>query len=125
LMVMQSQRSGAIVNVSSIWGHRGVERGALYTASKHAIIGLTRAAALEAVKYSVRVNAIGPGYVDTAMLSRVAGSDEGRSAIEATIPQARAGTADEVAEAIIFLAGEGASYLTGHTLFVDGGVSAG
>src|SRR6202012_955893 len=74
LRAMQPQGSGAIVNVTSIYGNKGFPNSALYVASKHAVIGLPRSAALEAAPFDVRVNAIGPGYVDTAMFARVAGS---------------------------------------------------
>jgi NAD(P)-dependent dehydrogenase (short-subunit alcohol dehydrogenase family) len=125
LRVMQSQGSGAIVNVTSIYGDKGFPNSALYVASKHAIIGLTRTAALEAARFGVRVNAIGPGYIDTAMFARVAGSPDNQTAATATIPQGRAGRPAEVADAILFLSGAQATYLTGQTLFLDGGVTAG
>jgi NAD(P)-dependent dehydrogenase (short-subunit alcohol dehydrogenase family) len=102
---MKRQRSGAIVNVTSIYGDRGFPNSALYVASKHAVIGLTGTAALEAAPFGVRVNAIGPGYIDTAMYARVAGSADNQSAATATISQRRAGRPDEVAPAILFLSG--------------------
>jgi NAD(P)-dependent dehydrogenase (short-subunit alcohol dehydrogenase family) len=125
LRVMQPQGSGAIINVTSIYGNKGFPNSALYVASKHAIIGLTRSAALEAAAFGVRVNAIGPGFIDTAMFARVAGSSENQTALSGTIPQGRAGRPEEVAEAIQFLSGAQSSYLTGQTLFLDGGVTAG
>jgi NAD(P)-dependent dehydrogenase (short-subunit alcohol dehydrogenase family) len=124
LRVMQPQGSGAIINVTSIFGDKGFPNSALYVASKHAIIGLTRTAALEAASFGVRVNAIGPGYIDTAMFARVAGSQENQDVAAASIPQQRAGSPKEVADAIVFMAGERATYLTGQTLFLDGGVKA-
>jgi NAD(P)-dependent dehydrogenase (short-subunit alcohol dehydrogenase family) len=125
LRLMQRQGSGAIVNVTSIYGDRGFPNSALYVASKHAIIGLTRTAALEAAPFGVRVNAIGPGYIDTPMFARVLGNAESQSAATSTIPQGRAGRPDEVADAILFLSGGQSTYLTGQTLFLDGGVKAG
>lgn len=125
LRVMQSQGSGAIVNVTSIYGNKGFPNSSLYVASKHAVIGLTRSAALEAAPFGVRVNAIGPGFIDTAMFARVAGSPENQTALAGTIPQGRAGRPDEVADAILFLAGSRANYLTGQAIFLDGGVTAG
>jgi NAD(P)-dependent dehydrogenase (short-subunit alcohol dehydrogenase family) len=125
LRVMQPQGSGAIINVTSIYGNKGFPNSALYVASKHAIIGLTRSAALEAAEFGVRVNAIGPGFIDTAMFARVAGSQENQATLSGTIPQGRAGRPDEVAEAIQFLSGAQSAYLTGQTLFLDGGVTAG
>jgi NAD(P)-dependent dehydrogenase (short-subunit alcohol dehydrogenase family) len=91
LRVMQRQGSGAIINVTSIFGDKGAPNSALYVASKHAVIGLTRTAALEAAPFGVRVNAIGPGYINTAMFERVAGSLDNQSAAAATIPQHRGG----------------------------------
>jgi NAD(P)-dependent dehydrogenase (short-subunit alcohol dehydrogenase family) len=125
LRVMQRQGSGSIVNVTSIYGDKGFPNSALYVASKHAIIGMTRTAALEAAAFGVRVNAIGPGYIDTAMFARVAGSPDNQNAATSTIPQGRAGHPEEVADAILFLSGNQATYLTGQTLFLDGGVTAG
>jgi NAD(P)-dependent dehydrogenase (short-subunit alcohol dehydrogenase family) len=88
LRVMQAQRSGSIVNVSSIYGQKGFPGASLYVASKHAIIGLTRSAALEAAAYGVRVNAVGPGPVQTAMFDRVTGGDvQAKAAYLATVPQ--------------------------------------
>ena len=124
LRVMQPQGSGAIINVTSIFGDKGFPNSALYVASKHAIIGLTRTAALEAASSGVRVNAIGPGYIDTPMFARVVGSQQNQDAAAASIPQQRAGSPKEVADAIVFMAGERATYLTGQTLFLDGGVKA-
>jgi NAD(P)-dependent dehydrogenase (short-subunit alcohol dehydrogenase family) len=125
LRVMQSQGSGAIINVTSIYGNKGFPNSALYVATKHAVIGLTRSAALEAAAFGVRVNAIGPGFIDTAMFARVAGSPENQTALSGTIPQGRAGRPEEVAEAIQFLSGAQSSYLTDQTLSLDGGVTAG
>jgi len=125
LRLMQRQRAGTIVNVTSIYGTKGFANSALYVASKHAVIGLTRTAALEGAPFGVRVNAIGPGYIDTAMFARVAGSPDSQIAATATIPQRRAGRPAEVADAILFLSGNQATYLTGQTLFLDGGVTAG
>jgi NAD(P)-dependent dehydrogenase (short-subunit alcohol dehydrogenase family) len=124
LRVMQRQGSGAIINVTSIFGDKGALNSALYVASKHAVIGLTRTAALEAAPFGVRVNAIGPGHINTAMFARVAGSPDNQNAAAATIPQRRAGQPEEVADTIVFMAGTQATYLTGQTLFLDGGVTA-
>jgi len=124
LRVMQRQGSGAIVNVSSTYGDKGFPNSVLYVASKHAVIGMTRTAALEAAPFGVRVNAVGPGYIDTAMFARVAGSPDNQDAATRTIPQGRAGRPAEVADAILFMAGDRATYLTGQTLFLDGGIKA-
>jgi NAD(P)-dependent dehydrogenase (short-subunit alcohol dehydrogenase family) len=123
LRVMRAQGGGSIVNLSSMYGVKGYAGGS-YVSSKHAIIGLTRSAALVGAAYGVRVNAVGPGYIETAMYTRVAGSEENKEMLEGTVPQGRAGEPEEVAEAIVFMAGDNASYLTGQTIFLDGGFTA-
>jgi len=125
LRVMEPQRSGAIVNVSSIYGQKGFPLNAPYVASKHAIIGLTRVAALEAAAHGVRVNAVAPGPVQTAMLDRVTGGDEqAKAAFLSTVPVGRAGDPQEIADAIVFIASPKASFLTGQAIFLDGGITA-
>jgi len=124
LRVMQNQGSGAIVNITSMFGDKVFPNLALYVASKHAVIGLTRTAALEAAPVGVRVNAVGPGYIETAMFARVTGSPDNQAAATDTVPQGRAGPPEEVADAIMYLAGPQSTYLTGQTLFLDGGVKA-
>ncbi len=121
---MQPQGSGSIINISSIGGSRGVATAALYAASKFAVEGLTRSAALEAAPFGVRVNAIAPGPVETGMLNRFAGSPEFKAGMIATSPMKRAGDPDEVAQSIVYIASEKASYITGQVLGVDGGKSA-
>src|ERR1700742_4986582 len=122
LRVMESQGSGAIVNLSSIYGQKGFPLNAPCVASKHAIIGLTRAAALEGAPYGVRVNAVAPGPVQTAMLDRVTGGDpEAKAAFLATVPAGRAGAPQEIADAIVFIASGRAGFLTGQAGFLDGG----
>jgi NAD(P)-dependent dehydrogenase (short-subunit alcohol dehydrogenase family) len=88
LCVMQNQGSGGIVNITSMFGGKGFSNLALYVASKHAVIGLTRTAALEAAPVGVRVNAVGPGYIETAMFARVTGSPDNQAAATDTVPQA-------------------------------------
>jgi NAD(P)-dependent dehydrogenase (short-subunit alcohol dehydrogenase family) len=125
LRVMESQGSGSIVNLSSIYGQKGFPVGSLYVASKHAIIGLTKSAALEAAGYGVRVNAVAPGPVQTAMLDRVTGNDtDAKNSFLQTVPQRRAGDPIEIADAITFIASDKASFLTGQTIAIDGGVTA-
>jgi NAD(P)-dependent dehydrogenase (short-subunit alcohol dehydrogenase family) len=125
LRVMQQQGSGSIVNVSSIYGQKGFPNAALYVASKHAIIGITRSAALEAAPYGVRVNAVGPGPVQTAMLDRVTGGNaQAKAAFLETVPLRRAGEPDEIAEAIVYISSPAAGFLTGQTIFLDGGMTA-
>jgi NAD(P)-dependent dehydrogenase (short-subunit alcohol dehydrogenase family) len=126
LRVMQEQKSGSIVNVSSIYGQKGFGGGALYVASKHAIIGITKSAALESAPFGVRINAVGPGPIETAMFNRVTGGHpEAKSAFLSTVPLGRAGDPAEVAEAIRYISSPQANYLTGQTLFLDGGMTAG
>ena len=124
LRAMQNQRSGSIVNLSSIAGHKGIPGTSLYTASKHAVEGLTKTAALEAVAFGVRVNAVAPGPIATEMLDRFAGDADGKAAFLASVPSRRAGTPEEIAQTIMFLASDRASYITGHIVSVDGGMSA-
>jgi NAD(P)-dependent dehydrogenase (short-subunit alcohol dehydrogenase family) len=124
LRVMQSQGSGSIINLSSTVGHRGAPGASVYTASKHAVEGLTKAAALEAAAYGVRVNAVAPGPVDTEMLTRFTGSADRKAALIASVPMKRAAMPEEIADAIVFLASEKASFLTGQIVDVNGGKTA-
>jgi NAD(P)-dependent dehydrogenase (short-subunit alcohol dehydrogenase family) len=117
---------GAIVNTSSIAGEIGFQGAAIYTASKHAVNGLTRTAALEFAKQGVRVNAVAPGAVQTEMLDRAFGAGENdQKKFMATLhPIGRIGTSPEVAKAVVFLASPAASFITGQILAVDGGFVA-
>ncbi|HET7879306.1 MAG TPA: glucose 1-dehydrogenase [Acetobacteraceae bacterium] len=124
LRVMQAQRHGSIVNLSSIVGHKALPGDPLYVASKHAVEGLTKAAALEAAAFGVRVNAVAPGPIATEMLEQLAGDAGARAALIATVPLGRPGTPDEVARIIMLLASEQASFVTGAIVPVDGGQSA-
>jgi NAD(P)-dependent dehydrogenase (short-subunit alcohol dehydrogenase family) len=126
LRAMMAQRSGSIVNVGSVYGHKGFATGAAYVASKFAIEGLTKSAALEAASAGVRVNAVAPGPVETPMLDRVTAADEGRkAAFLSSVPLGRAGTADEIAAAIVFIASNKCPFLTGEIIAIDGGMGAG
>ena len=124
LRVMQAQRHGSIVNLSSIVGHKALPGDPLYVASKHAVEGLTKAAALEAVAFGVRVNAVAPGPIATEMLDQLASDADARAALIATVPLGRPGTPDEVVRIIMLLASEQASFVTGAIVPVDGGQSA-
>jgi NAD(P)-dependent dehydrogenase (short-subunit alcohol dehydrogenase family) len=124
LRVMQPQGSGSIVNISSTMGERGAANMSLYAASKHAVEGITKSAAIEAATFGVRVNAVAPGPTDTGMLDRLAGAPEKKAAFYAAIPLKRAGTPDEVADAITFVASDKARFITGQIIRVNGGKTA-
>ncbi len=125
LRVMQAQHRGSIVNISSTYGHDGAGGASIYSASKHAVEGLTRSAALEVAGSGVRVNAVAPGPTDTGMLNRFTGNAERKAGLVSTVPFQRLGKPDEIANAIVFLASDKASFTTGQVLSVDGGKSAG
>ncbi|WP_133649204.1 SDR family NAD(P)-dependent oxidoreductase [Paraburkholderia flava] len=122
LRAMSAQRSGSIVNVSSTMGVRGAAGASLYVASKHAVEGLTKSAALEAAALGVRVNAVAPGPVQTPMLDRLTQTPERKATFLDTVPLKRAGTPDEIAEAIVYVAS--ATFMTGEVLRVNGGRTA-
>ena len=124
LRVMQMQKHGSIVNLSSTMGHRAAPGAAIYIASKHAVEGLTKAAALEGAAFGVRVNAVAPGPVETDMLNRFTGNADRKAGMIASVPGKRAGTPDEIARTIVFLASDTVPYITGQILSVDGGRSA-
>lgn len=123
LRVMLAQCSGAIVNISSTNGHAGAAGASVYAASKHAVEGLTKSAALEVAGSGVRINAVAPGPTETGMLNRFAGSAEKKAGLVSTVPLGRVAQPDEIANAILFLCSE-ASFTTGQVLPVDGGKSA-
>jgi NAD(P)-dependent dehydrogenase (short-subunit alcohol dehydrogenase family) len=124
LRVMLAQRRGSIVNVSSVAGHRGFAGASVYVASKHAVEGLTKSAALEAAQAGVRVNAVAPGPIETGMLDRFTGTEETKAGLLGRVPFGRAGGPEEVAKAIVFLSSNKASFTTGATIVVDGGIMA-
>jgi NAD(P)-dependent dehydrogenase (short-subunit alcohol dehydrogenase family) len=122
--VMQEQGSGSIINISSTYGHKGAASAPLYAASKHAVEGLTKSVALEVATSGIRVNAVAPGPIDTGLLTRFTGTPENKAALVATVPMDRFGRTEEVADAILFIASDEASFVTGHILNVDGGKTA-
>jgi NAD(P)-dependent dehydrogenase (short-subunit alcohol dehydrogenase family) len=125
MRVMLKQGSGAIVNLSSVAGQVGIAGASVYVASKHAVEGLTKSAALEGAAAGVRVNAVAPGPVQTEMLNRfTGGNEEAKSGFLASLPARRAGTPEEIAQTIVFLAGDKARFLTGQCVSVDGGYTA-
>jgi NAD(P)-dependent dehydrogenase (short-subunit alcohol dehydrogenase family) len=125
MRVMLAQGSGAIVNLSSIAGQVGVAGASVYVASKHAVEGLTKSAALEGAAAGVRVNAVAPGPVATDMLDRfTGGSEEAKAGFLSMMPAKRAATVEEIAETILFVASNKARFLIGQSITVDGGYTA-
>jgi NAD(P)-dependent dehydrogenase (short-subunit alcohol dehydrogenase family) len=124
LRVMEPQGSGSIVNISSTMGERGAANLSLYTASKHAVEGLTKSAALEGAPFGVRVNAVAPGPTDTGMLDRLTGTPDKKAAFYAAVPLKRGAKPEEIAEAIVFLASSKASFVTGQIIRINGGKTA-
>lgn len=124
LRVMTGQRSGSIVNLSSTLGSRGAPGASMYVASKHAVEGLTKSAALEAAPFGVRVNAVAPGPVDTDMLERFAGSADRKAAMAQGVPLKRLGSVDDIAHTIVFLGSDATRFLTGEIVHVNGGKTA-
>ncbi len=124
LRVMLSQGSGSIVNISSAYGSVGAAGASVYVASKHAVEGLTKSAALEVAGTGVRVNVVAPGTTDTGMLTRFTNTDENKAALVSTVPVKRLATSEEIAQVIAFVASANASYMTGASIPVDGGMIA-
>jgi NAD(P)-dependent dehydrogenase (short-subunit alcohol dehydrogenase family) len=120
---MQAQGSGSIINISSTYGHEGAAGASIYVGAKHAVEGITKSVALEVAKSGIRVNAVAPGPTDTGMLTRFTGTPENKAASMRTVPMARLGLTEELANAIVFIASGEASFITGHVLNVDGGKS--
>src|SRR6202041_1642391 len=124
LRAMLPQGSGSIVNVSSTYGRMGAPGASVYVASKHAVEGLTKSAALEAAGSGVRVNVVAPGPIDTGMLTRFTGSDERKAGLVGGVPLKRIGRPEEIAQAIVFVASDKAPFITGASFAVDGGKTA-
>jgi NAD(P)-dependent dehydrogenase (short-subunit alcohol dehydrogenase family) len=130
LRVMKPQGSGAIVNTASMAGIRGAATFSPYVAAKHAVIGLTRCAALEGAPFGIRVNAVAPGHIDTRMardLTAQIDPDDPAGVYQRTaaaIPLGRYGTAEEVASLVVWLLSDEASYLSGATHLIDGALNA-
>jgi NAD(P)-dependent dehydrogenase (short-subunit alcohol dehydrogenase family) len=121
--VMKGQGRGSIINISSTYGHEGAAGASVYVGSKHAVEGVTKSVALEVAKSGIRVNAVAPGPTDTGMLTRFTGTPENKAALVTTVPMGRLGLTEELANAIVFMASDEASFINGHVLNVDGGKS--
>ncbi|MGA8057594.1 MAG: glucose 1-dehydrogenase [Candidatus Binataceae bacterium] len=124
LRMMLPKSSGSIVNVSSAYGSVGAPGASVYVASKHAVEGMTKSAALEVAGTGVRVNVVAPGTTDTGMLTRFTNTDENKAALVSTVPVKRLATPEEIAHVIVFVASANASYMTGASIPVDGGMLA-
>jgi NAD(P)-dependent dehydrogenase (short-subunit alcohol dehydrogenase family) len=124
LPLMEAAEGGSIVNISSVHGSRAHERLIAYAASKGGMEMVTRTLAVEWADRNVRVNSVAPGYLQTEMTDGLLGHERWGASLRARIPMARVGATGEVAPAVLFLAGSGSSYITGATLFVDGGWTA-
>src|SRR5690625_4504391 len=124
---MIAQKSGSIINMSSVGGWMGSPGMAPYVASKHAVIGITKSAALEVAELGIRVNAVSPGPIETRMMRSIeegqapGQADAAKEAVKAAVPMKRYGMPEEVAELVLFLASDRASYITGSIYLVDGG----
>ena len=122
---MLEHGGGAIVNTASSAGVTGIANVAIYTASKHGVVGLTKATALELARSNIRVNAVAPGPVDTGLLARMIEGKMDSSVIAESVPMGRISDAGEIAGAILWLCSDAASFVTGHTLVADGGLTVG
>ena len=120
LRVMLPKGSGSIVNVSSAYGSVGAPGASVYVASKHAVEGMTKSAALEVAGTGARVNVVAPGTTDTGMLTRFTSTDENKAALVSTVPVNRLAKPEEIAHVIVFVASANASYMTGASIPVDG-----
>ena len=126
IRAMLQQGKGSIVNISSAYGKVGGPTAAVYVGSKHAVEGITKSAAIELAGTGVRVNIVGPGPVETRMFNHFAQTEENKASfLEAMIPNKRIGTPEEIANAIVFISSDKASYIIGASLAVDGGMLAG
>lgn len=125
LAIMEQQGSGNIINIASMAGLRGLPNQISYTASKHAVIGMTRAAALEYTRYNIRINAVCPVFTSTPLFDNLLNMREDMDTIlKKTIPMRRFGKPEEIVEAIMWLSSDSASFTTGLALPIDGGQSA-
>ena len=124
IRAMQIQKKGSIVNISSSYGKTGAAYASVYSASKHAVEGLTKSAALELAGSGIRVNIVAPGPIETGMLNRFTGTEENKAGLAAGVPLKRVGRPEEIADAIVFVSSDQATFITGASVAVDGGVTA-
>jgi NAD(P)-dependent dehydrogenase (short-subunit alcohol dehydrogenase family) len=123
-LMVEQHCGGSIVNTASVAGIVATPGSAPYVASKHAVLGLTKSAAVEYGQYGIRVNAVSPGAIRTQLLRDAVGSDEAVGHLGASHPLLRIGTPEEVAEMVVWLFSDSSSYVTGQSLVVDGGLTA-
>lgn len=123
--MLKQRSSGAIVNMASVMAMTGSAGAAAYGASKHAVIGLTKAAALETARQGIRINAICPGIIETAMADRLFGPPEVHKFVLGLHPIGRFGKPAEIAEAVVWMCSDAASFMTGQSVVLDGGFLAG
>jgi len=112
------------VNVSSIFGRTGAAGFSIYVASKHAVEGLTKSAALEVAAAGIRVNVVAPGPIETPMLNRFTLTEERKAGLVSKVPLKRVGRPEEIAQTIVFISSDKASFITGASYVVDGGRTA-
>jgi NAD(P)-dependent dehydrogenase (short-subunit alcohol dehydrogenase family) len=124
LRVMRQQGFGSIVNLSSSMGVKGAPNASIYVGSKHAVEGITKAIALEVAPFGIRVNAVAPGPIQTEMFERIVGTEEGKAAMISGVPMKRAGTPEEIARMIVFVASDQVPFMTGEIVRVNGGKTA-
>jgi NAD(P)-dependent dehydrogenase (short-subunit alcohol dehydrogenase family) len=124
LLQMLQQGSGITVNTASAAGLVGLPGSCAYVASKHGVVGLTKTAALEYAKQGIRVNCVCPGSIQTPMTDRAWSDPERRARVIASEPVGRIGKPEEIAEAVVWLCSDAASFVTGHAMSVDGGLVA-
>ena len=123
--LLKASGAGSLINVASIMGHRGLRQLAGYSATKGAVSALTRALAVEYAPFNIRVNALAPGFIETALTERVLKNPAINKALIDQTPLRRFGTSEDIARAALFLASDDAAFVTGAELAVDGGMSAG
>jgi len=123
---MKTQGKGSIVNIGSVYGHKGFGGGgSVYVATKFAMEGITKCAALEGAPFGIRVNAVAPGHVETAMFNRVVGGNQDvKNMIKGMIPLGRVGEPSEIGDLVVFLASDKASFITGQIIRINGGKTA-